>query len=116
MEEDLKKAMIGKLAPTFKEVVMGQAEVRNTFNISNIGTIAGCMVTEGKILRTASVRLLRDNKVITTGKISSLKRFKNDAREVQSGYECGIGIENYNDVKVGDVIEAFILEQEEQKL
>ena len=109
--EDLKKAMIGRLAPSFKEAVIGRVEVRNVFNISKIGTIAGCYVTEGKVTRQAQVRLLRDSKVVYTGKIASLKRFKNDAREVEQNFECGISIENYNDIKQGDVIEAFIVEE-----
>lgn len=109
--EDLKKAMIGKLEPIFKEIVIGKAEIRNVFKISKLGAIAGCNVTEGKITRTSRVRLLRDQKVIYTGKIASLKRFKDDAREVAQGYECGLGIENYNDLKEGDVIEAFVVEE-----
>ncbi len=114
--EDMKKAMEGLLQPTYEEKYLGRAEVRQVFTISKIGTIAGCFVNDGKILRSASVRLLRDGKVVTQGKISSLKRFKDDAREVLSGIECGIGIENYNDVKAGDVIEAFEIEETATKL
>ena len=105
--DDIKKAMSGLLAPTVVEKSLGRAEVRNTFSVPKFGMIAGCAVTDGKVLRSAQVRLVRDGKIIYTGKISSLKRFKDDAKEVASGFECGIGIENYNDIKVGDVIEAF---------
>lgn len=109
--DDVKKAMSGMLAPTFVEKALGRAEVRNVFSVSKVGTIAGCSVTSGKITRQSQVRLLRDSKIIYEGKLASLKRFKDDAREVAEGYECGIGIENYNDIKVGDVIEAFVKEQ-----
>lgn len=105
--DEMKKAMAGLLAPEVVEKQLGRAEVRETFNVPKVGTIAGCFVTEGKILRSAEVRLLREGKIIYTGKLASLKRFKDDAKEVAQGYECGMGIENYNDVKVGDVIEAF---------
>ena len=104
---DIKDAMSGMLAPEIREVYLGQAEVRDTFSVPKIGVIAGCAVVDGKILRTAEVRLLRDSVVIYTGRVSSLKRFKDDAKEVLKGYECGIGLENYNDIKVGDFIEAF---------
>ncbi|MCL1926042.1 MAG: translation initiation factor IF-2 [Syntrophorhabdaceae bacterium] len=109
--DDIKKAMEGLLDPTLREVVQGRAEVRNTFHISKIGTIAGCGVINGKITRNSNVRLLRDNVVIYDGKLSSLKRFKDDVREVAEGYECGLGIENYNDIQVGDQIEAYIIEK-----
>jgi translation initiation factor IF-2 len=109
--DDIKKAMEGLLEPTLKEVVQGRAEVRNTFHISKIGTIAGCGVISGKITRNSNVRLLRDNVVIYDGKLSSLKRFKDDVREVTEGYECGLGIENYNDIQVGDQIEAYTIEK-----
>ncbi|TYO99715.1 translation initiation factor 2 (bIF-2) [Geothermobacter ehrlichii] len=108
---DIKNAMEGLLAPTMKEVELGRVEVRETFHISKIGTIAGCYVLEGKVTRNAHVRLVRDSVVIYEGKLSSLKRFKDDAREVAAGYECGIGLENYNDIKVGDIIEAFEIEE-----
>jgi translation initiation factor IF-2 len=113
---EVRDALEGLLEPTTREQVLGRAEVRQTFTVSGIGTIAGCFVTDGKIVRTASVRLLRDNVVVQQGKISSLKRFKDDAREVLAGYECGIGIENYQDVKVGDVIEAYVVEQVARRL
>lgn len=109
--DDMKKAMAGLLAPTVVEKVLGRAEVRNTFTVPKIGTIAGCFVSDGKIQRSSQARLIRDGKIVYEGKISSLKRFKDDAREVATGFECGIGIENFNDVKVGDVIEAFIKEE-----
>lgn len=109
--DDMKKALSGLLAPTVVEKVMGRAEVRNTFSVPKIGTIAGCFVTEGKINRANQARLIREGKIVYEGKIGSLKRFKDDAREVATGFECGIGIENFNDVKVGDVIEAFVKEE-----
>ncbi len=112
--EDIEKAMKGLLAPEFKEVILGHAEVRSTFKITGAGTVAGCYVQDGKMQRNASVRLLRDNVVVFEGKLSSLKRFKDDAREVASGYECGIGLENYNDVKEGDVIECYVQEEVER--
>ena len=109
--EDIEAAMKGMLAPKFKETVLGRCVVRQTFKVSGVGTIAGSYVTDGKIQRNAQIRLLRDNIVIHEGKIDSLKRFKDDAKEVAQGYECGIGIENYNDVKVGDEMECFIMEE-----
>ncbi len=111
MLDDLKKAMTGLLTPDVIEVVMGRAEVRNTFSVPKVGMVAGCHVSDGKIQRSNSVRLIRDGKVVYEGKLASLKRFKDDAREVASGFECGIGIENFNDIKVGDVIEAFMKEE-----
>ncbi|NPA25904.1 MAG: translation initiation factor IF-2, partial [Deltaproteobacteria bacterium] len=109
--EDIHKAMEGLLAPEIKEVYLGRAEVRETFMVSKVGTIAGCRVVDGKVKRNARVRLLRDDVIVVESTISSLKRFKDDAREVAAGFDCGIGIENYNDVKVGDVIEAYTLEE-----
>ena len=114
--DDIKKAMVGLLDPEFKEVVIGSAEVRETFSVPKIGTIAGSYVIDGKIARNAEVRVLRDGIVVYTGKIGSLRRFKDDAKEVASGYECGIGVDNFNDLKVGDVIEAFIMEEIEASL
>ena len=104
---DLKDAMEGMLSPELKEEITGTAEIRETFKISKIGTIAGCMVTSGKIYRNAGVRLIRDGVVIYTGELSSLKRFKDDVKEVAKGYDCGMQVKNYNDIKEGDVIEAF---------
>ena len=114
--DDLTKALEGRLAPAFKEVVLGQAKVQDTFKISKVGTIAGCLVTEGKVTRQASVRLLRDNIVIHTGKVASLKRHKDDASEVRAGTECGIGIVDFNDVKPGDIIEFFTMEKYRESL
>jgi translation initiation factor IF-2 len=114
--DDMKKALEGLLEPTIREVRLGAAEVRDTFKISKVGTIAGCYVQDGRVTRTASVRLLRDNVVIHTGKVSSLKRFKDDASEVKAGLECGIGMANYNDVKPGDVIEFFTTEKVKETL
>jgi len=111
--DEMKKAMAGLLEPTFKEVRIGSAEVRETFKVPKFGTIAGCMVTEGRIIRSgdAQARLLRDNVVVYEGKIGSLRRFKDDVSEVKAGFECGIGFEKFNDIKVGDVIEAFAVER-----
>lgn len=105
--EDIEKAMKGLLAPTYEEKVLGHVEVRETFKISNVGTIAGAYVLDGKAQRNAQVRLLRESKIIYEGKLASLKRFKDDVKEVNAGYECGLSIENYNDIKVGDVLELF---------
>ena len=109
--EDIEAAMKGMLDPVFKEVIIGTAEVRQIFKVSNVGTIAGCYVTDGKIARNSTVRVIRENIVIHEGKLVSLKRFKDDAKEVAKGYECGIQIENYNDIKEGDIIEAHIMEE-----
>ena len=105
--DQIEKAMKGLLAPVYEEVVLGQAEVRQTFKVSKIGTIAGCMVLDGKLVRDAKVRVIRDGKVIYTSKLSSLKRFKNDAKEVAAGYDCGITIDNFNDIKENDIVEAY---------
>lgn len=104
---DLKDAMEGMLSPEMKEEITGNAEIRETFKISKIGTIAGCMVTDGKIYRNSNIRLIRDGVVVYTGFLSSLKRFKDDVKEVSKGYDCGLQIKNYNDIKEGDVVEAF---------
>ena len=109
--DEIKKAMTGLLAVTVKEVTLGHAEVRDTFHISKVGTIAGCAVREGKVTREAKIRLLRDNVVVYEGKVKSLRHFKEDVNEVRNGMECGIGLENFNDVKVGDVIEAYVVEK-----
>jgi len=114
--DDMKKAMAGLLTPDIVEKVLGRAEVRNVFTVPKIGAIAGCFVADGKIQRSSMARLIRDGKIVYEGKISSLKRFKDDAREVASGFECGIGIENFNDVKVGDSIEAFVKEEVAREL
>ncbi len=104
---DLKDAMEGMLSPVFKEEVTGTVEIRELFKISKVGTIAGCMVTDGKIYRNSKIRLIRENVVIYTGELSSLKRFKDDVKEVSKGYDCGLQIKNYNDIKEGDIVEAF---------
>jgi translation initiation factor IF-2 len=111
LADEIKRAMTGMLEPVFKEVYKGRAQVRDAFRISKVGTVAGCYVDDGAIGRNNEIRLLRDNVVIHTGKIESLKRFKNDASEVKQGFECGISIANYNDIKPGDVIEAFVTER-----
>lgn len=114
--DDVKKALSGLLEPEIREVDLGQAEVRSVFKIPKAGNIAGCYVTEGKITRSANIRVLRDSVVIFDGKISSLKRFKDDAKEVASGYECGIGLERFNDFKEGDVFEAYTFEEIKREL
>ena len=105
--EELKAAMEGMLAPDIKEEITATLEIRETFKITKVGTIAGCKVTEGKIKRTNKIRLIRDGIVIYTGELASLKRMKDDVKEVPSGYECGLNIANYNDIKIGDIIESF---------
>ncbi len=114
--EDVKKAMEGLLSPTFKEKFLGRVEIRDVFTVPKVGNVAGCYVLDGKMVRNAQVRLLRDNVVIYEGKMSSLRRFKDDVKEVATSYECGIGLENYNDVKRGDIIEAFEMEKIAGKL
>jgi translation initiation factor IF-2 len=116
MIDDVRKAMEGLLEPKIVEVSVGKAEVRKVFAVSKIGTIAGCFVIEGKVTRNVLTKVVRKAEVLFTGKISSLKRFKDDAREVQSGYECGISLEGYNDIQEGDALEFFIEEKEKQTL
>jgi len=111
IQEDIEAALKGMLAPKFEEIVIGQAEVRETYKISKLGMIAGCYVTDGSIIRDSMVRILRDSIVIYEGKLASLKRFKDDAKEVRQGFECGLSIENFNDLKVGDIIEASNMKQ-----
>lgn len=111
MVDEIKKAMTGLLAPQVVEKVMGSAEVRNIFSVPKMGVIAGCFVKQGKVQRSNMLRLVRDGKIVYEGKVGSLKRFKDDAREVAEGFECGIGIENFNDIKVGDTIESFMKEE-----
>src|SRR5665648_773130 len=113
--DEIEAAIKGMLDPIFKEVILGKVEIRETFKVPGIGLIAGAYVTEGKVVRNAEIRLLRDGIVIHEGKISSLKRFKDDAKEVAKGFECGIGIEKFNDVKEGDLIECFQMEEIERK-
>ena len=111
--EEIKKGMSGLLEPTFKEVRLGTAEVRQVIKVPKIGAIAGCMITEGRVTRAGetTVRLLRDNVVVYEGKIASLRRFKDDVSEVKSGFECGISLDKFNDIKEGDVIEVFTMER-----
>jgi translation initiation factor IF-2 len=99
------------LAPEYKEVIAGRAEIRAIYKVPKVGNIAGCYVLEGKINRNSSIRLIRDNIVVHDGKIDSLKRFKDDVREVAEGFECGIGLEKFNDIKEGDIIEAYAMEE-----
>jgi translation initiation factor IF-2 len=103
--------MKGMLEPTFEERVIGTADVREVFQVPKIGAIAGCSVIAGKIERNARVRVLREGVVVYTGKISSLRRFKDDVKEVLTGFECGIGVEHFNDIKIGDNLEAFVLDE-----
>ena len=105
--DDIKDAMEGMLSPELKEEITGTAEVRELFKISKVGTIAGCMVTDGKIFRNSKIRLIREGVVIYTGVLEALKRFKDDVKEVAKGYDCGMQIKNYNDLKEYDIIEAF---------
>jgi len=112
----VRAAMEGLLEPEYKEVVLGRAEVRELFKVPKIGIIAGCHVTDGKIVRSAGIKLVRDSIVIFDGKMLSLRRFKDDAKEVLADFDCGIGIEGFNDIHVGDVIEAYITERLERKL
>jgi translation initiation factor IF-2 len=107
VSDEIQKAMEGLLEPVVQETYLGRAEVRNTFRVKGLGTIAGCYVVDGILKRDSQVRVLRDEAVIYTSKLSSLKRFKDDASEVRTGFECGVGISNFNDVKVGDILECF---------
>jgi translation initiation factor IF-2 len=108
--DDIEAAMKGMLEPEYKEVILGHAEIRTIFKVSNVGTIAGCMVKDGKVTRNSSVRLVRNGIVVHEGSLASLKRFKDDAKEVATGYECGLNLENYNNIEEGDIIESFIIE------
>jgi translation initiation factor IF-2 len=109
--DDMRKALTGMLAPTLKERFLGYAAIREVFNITRVGKVAGCMVTEGIVKRGAKVRLLRDNVVIHEGGLGQLKRFKEDVREVREGYECGMSFENYDNIQVGDQIECYEIEE-----
>lgn len=113
---EVRSAMEGLLAPTLVEKYLGKAEVRNVFQITKVGTIAGCFITDGKVTRNAQARLFRSGNLVHEGKISSLKRFKDEVKEVQAGYECGIGLENYKDIQIGDTIEAYTHEEVAAKL
>ena len=109
--EEIEAAMKGMLAPKFRESILGTVEVRDTYKISNVGTIAGCYVTNGKVTRACQIRVIRDGIVIAEDAISSLRRFKDDVKEVAQGYECGIGLDKFADIKLGDQFEAFIMEE-----
>jgi translation initiation factor IF-2 len=114
--DDVKKAMSGLLAPTLRETMLGNAQILEIFKVSKVGNIAGCKVTDGTVERGANVRLIRDNVVIHEGKLSQLKRFKDDVREVASGMECGMAFENYQDMRQGDVIECYRVESIQRSL
>ena len=114
--DDVKAAMSGLLAPTLRETMLGNAQILEIFKVSKVGKVAGCRVTDGKVERGANVRLIRDNVVIHEGKLSQLKRFKDDAREVVAGQECGMAFENYQDMRVGDVIECYRVETVQRSL
>ena len=111
VSDEIEKAMTGLLEPVFKEAHLGRAEVRDAFRIKGVGTVAGCYVLDGIVKRDAEVRVVRDGVVVYTGRIHSLRRFKEDATEVRAGYECGIGVSNFNDVKVGDILECFAVQK-----
>jgi translation initiation factor IF-2 len=115
-EQDVRKAMEGLLEPLLKERVLGRVEIREVFSVPKIGNVAGCYVLDGIVERSAHVRLIRDNVVVYEGKISSLRRFKDDVKEVATGFECGIGIENYNDIKNSDIIEVYTFDKVAAKL
>lgn len=106
--------MKGMLAPKFREAIIGHAEIRQTYKVSSVGTVAGCYVTDGKIQRACDVRIVRDGIVIHEGHLASLQRFKDSVKEVAQGYECGLSFEKYNDIKVGDIVEAYVMEQIQQ--
>ena len=114
--EDVKAAMSGLLDPEYREVVLGRVEIRQIFRVSKVGTIAGCYVVEGKIVRDSGVRVIRGGIVVHEGKLDSLKRFKDDAKEVAQGYECGLTLEKYNELREGDIIEAFTVEAIKREL
>ena len=113
---DVKEAMEGMLSPDLKEEVSGNVEVRETFKISKVGTIAGCMVLDGKIYRNSKVRIIRDGVVVHDGELASLKRYKDDVKEVSKGYECGLNIKNFNDIQIGDILEAYSIKEVKKKL
>jgi len=114
--DDVKAVMSGLLDPTLREHFLGNAQILEVFNISKVGKIAGCRITEGKVERGASVRLIRDDVVIHEGQLSTLKRFKDEVKEVNAGQECGMGFESYHDLKEGDIIECFTIEEIERNL
>ena len=108
--DDVKNAMKGLIAPKTQEIYMGKAEVRQTFKITGVGMVAGCYVTEGKIIRNGKLRIYRNDVMICEGNVNQLKRFKDDVKEVSQGFECGISIENFNDIQIGDFIESYLIE------
>ena len=108
--DDVEAAMKGMLAPKFREAIIGHAEIRQTYKVSSVGTVAGCYVTDGKIQRACDVRIVRDGIVVHEGHLASLQRFKDSVKEVAQGYECGLSFEKYNDIKVGDIVEAYVME------
>ena len=112
--DEIEAAMKGMLAPKFREAIIGHAEIRQTYKVSSVGTVAGCYVTDGKIQRACDVRIVRDGIVVHEGHLASLQRFKDSVKEVAQGYECGLSFEKYNDIKVGDIVEAYVMEQIEQ--
>ena len=114
--DEIKDAIIGMLSPEIEEKITCNVEIREVFKISKVGTIAGCLVQSGTITRNTNIRLIRDGIVVFSGKLGSLKRFKDDAKEVKAGYECGLNIENFNDIKIGDIIEGFEEIQHQRKL
>lgn len=114
--EDVKAALSGMLDPDIKEVELGQAEIRSIFKVPKVGAVAGCYITEGKFTRSARVRVVRDGVVIHEGNLASLKRFKDDVKEVASGFECGLSIERFNDIKEGDILEAYTFEEVKRAL
>ena len=109
--EEVEAAIKGMLAPKYRDVEMGKAEVRNVFKLSSAGTVAGCYIIDGKITRNCKIRVVRDGIVVFEDEISSLKRFKDDVKEVATGYECGVGLEKFNDIKEGDILEGYIVEE-----
>ena len=114
--KDIRLAMTGLLEPVYQEQVIGRVDIKEIFHVPKIGSVAGCLVTDGHVERNSNIRLLRDDVVVFDGKIATLRRFKEDAREVQSGYECGIGLENFQDIKPGDVFEIYHMEELEAEL
>jgi translation initiation factor IF-2 len=114
--QDIRMAMAGLLEPVLKEHIIGRVDIKEIFHVPKVGAVAGCYVTDGRVERNANIRLLRDDVVVFDGKIASLRRFKEDAKEVQSGYECGIGLQNFQDIKPGDVFEVYQIEEVEAEL
>ena len=114
--DDIRAMLEGELAPTIQENLLGSAEIREVFSVSKVGKVAGCMVTDGLIRRDSKIRLTRDSVVIHEGQLGTLRRFKDDVREVQNGYECGIALENYNDIQVGDIVDCFEVQEIARRL